>query len=60
MHLVHFTIPYALIGYPSIRNHITFIIHNFGALGVAQRIQVMGFLQDNKSFIFSSWILAIK
>ena len=54
MYFVHFTIPYALIGYPNIRNHITFIIHNFSALGVAQRIQVMGSLQDDKSFIFNS------
>ena len=36
--------PYALIGHLSIHAHITCIVYNLGALGVAQNIQVMGSL----------------
>lgn len=48
MILVPFTILFVLIGYLSIHASITCIVHNLGALGVVQKIQVMGFLQDDK------------
>ena len=39
-----FSILYALIGYMSIHAHITCIVHNLGALEVAQKFQVMSSL----------------
>ena len=37
-------ISYTLIGYLCIHTHITYIVHDLGALKIAQDIQVMGSL----------------
>ena len=39
-----FGFPYALISHLSIHAHITCIVYDLSALGVAQKIQVMGSL----------------
>ena len=56
MFLVHFTIPDTLIGHLSIHTYITCIVNDLGTLKIAQRIQIMGSLQDDKLFIVGSWI----
>ena len=38
----------------SIQTHITCIVHDFDVLGIIQKIQVIGSLQDDKFFIVSS------
>ena len=43
-----FIISFALIGYLSIHAHITCIVHNLGALGVAQKIEVLSSLQSDE------------
>lgn len=51
-----YIILYALIDYLRIHVHITFNVHDLGALEVTQKIQVMSFLQDDKLFTVDSWI----
>ena len=48
MVFILFIISYALISYISIHVYITCIVHDFGALGVIQKIQVMISLQNDK------------
>ena len=43
-----FIISYALIGYLSIHTYIFYFVLDFGALGVVQRIPIMGFLYVDK------------
>lgn len=45
----------------SIPTYITYIVYDFITLGVAwiQNIQVIGFLQDDKLFMTSPWIMTI-
>ena len=39
----------------NIKVYITCTVHDLGALGVTQNIQVMGYLQVDYSFTTSSW-----
>ena len=48
MILVPFIIFVCINYFLGIHAHITCIVHELGALGVAQKIQVMGSLQDDK------------
>ena len=50
-----FIILFTLNGYLSIHVHITCIVHDFGALRVAQKIQVMSSFQSDELSIVGSW-----